>query len=277
MKIRNLLFMGAIAILAASCSNKKEAKNDEQPDTFKYKTEQFADVKILRYQIPGFNELSLNQKKLLYYLSQAALCGRDIIYDQNFKYNLIIRRTLEAIVDKYKGDRNTEEFNKFMTYTKRVWFCNGIHHHYSSDKFLPEFSQEYFRQLIQNSPNGKFPLQKGESVEQLLEKIIPVMFDPGLYAKRINLDPTKDLIATSACNFYENITQQEVEKFYETIIDKKNETPISYGLNSKLIKEDGKIVEKVYKIGGLYSAAIEKIVYWLEQAKTVAENENQKA
>jgi len=190
---------------------------------------------------------------------------------------LIIRRTLEAIVDKYNGDRNAEEFGKFMTYTKRVWFCNGIHHHYSSDKFLPEFSQEYFRQLVQNSPDAKFPLQKGETVEQLLEKIIPVMFDAGLYPKRINLDPSKDLIASSACNFYENLTQHEVEKYYEAIIDTKNETPVSYGLNSKLVKEGGKIIEKPYKTGGLYSQAIEKIVYWLEQAKTVAENENQKA
>ncbi len=278
MKNTNLLFMSVIALLIASCgNNKKEAKNDQQQDTFKYKTEQFADVKILRYQIPGFNDLSLNQKKLLYYLSQAALCGRDIIYDQNFKYNLTIRRTLEAIVDKYTGDRKSEDFGKFMTYTKRVWFCNGIHHHYSSDKFLPEFSQEYFKQLVKNSPDGKFPLRKDESIDQLLEKIIPIMFDPALYPKRINLDPSKDLITNSACNFYENVTQPEVEKYYQGIIDKKSETPISYGLNSKLIKENGKTVEKVYKIGGMYSPAIEKVVYWLEQAKTVAENENQKA
>ncbi|HNW88411.1 MAG TPA: dihydrofolate reductase [Bacteroidales bacterium] len=278
MKNTNLLFMSVIALLIASCgNNKKEAKNDQQQDTFKYKTEQFADVKILRYQIPGFNDLSLNQKKLLYYLSQAALCGRDIIYDQNFKYNLTIRRTLEAIVDKYTGDRKSEDFGKFMTYTKRVWFCNGIHHHYSSDKFLPEFSQEYFKQLVKNSPDGKFPLRKDESIDQLLEKIIPIMFDPALYPKRINLDPSKDLITNSACNFYENVTQPEVEKYYQGIIDKKSETPISYGLNSKLIKENGKTVEKVYKIGGIYSPAIEKVVYWLEQAKTVAENENQKA
>lgn len=270
--------MGVIALLIASCgNNKKEAKNEQQQDTFKYKTEQFADVKILRYQIPGFNELSLNQKKLLYYLSQAALCGRDIIYDQNFKYNLTIRRTLEAIVDKYTGDRKAEDFGKFMTYTKRVWFCNGIHHHYSSDKFLPEFSQEYFKQLVKNSPDGKFPLQKDESIDQLLEKIIPIMFDPALFAKRIDLDPSKDLITNSACNFYENITQQEVEKYYASITDKKTETPVSYGLNSKLIKENGKPVEKFYKVGGMYSSAIEKVVYWLEQAKTVAENENQKA
>lgn len=277
MKFRNLLVMGIIVILFASCGNKKEARNGEVKDTFKYKTEQFADVKILRYQVPGFEKLSLNQKKLLYFLSQAALSGRDIIYDQNFKYNLTIRRTLEAIVDKYTGDRKSDEFAKFMIYTKRVWFCNGIHHHYSSDKFLPEFSKEYFKELAQNSPGGAFPLDKGETVDQLLEKIIPIMFDAKLFPKRISLDPSKDMITNSACNFYENITQQEAENFYNGIIDKKSATPISYGLNSKLVKENGKIFEKVYKVGGMYGAAIEKIVYWLEQAATVAENENQKA
>jgi len=269
--------MGIIVVLFASCGNKKEARNGEVKDTFKYKAEQFADVKILRYQVPGFEKLSLNQKKLLYFLSQAALSGRDIIYDQNFKYNLTIRRTLEAIVDKYTGDRKSDDFAKFMTYTKRVWFCNGIHHHYSSDKFLPEFSKEYFKELVKNSPDGIFPLDKGETVDQLLEKIIPVMFDAKLFPKKISLDPSKDMITNSACNFYENITQQEAENYYKGIIDEKSETPVSYGLNSKLVKENGKIYEKVYKVGGMYAAAIEKIVYWLEQATAVAENENQKA
>jgi len=277
MKFRNLLVMGIIVALFASCGNKKEAQNGEVKDTFKYKTEQFADVKILRYQVPGFEKLSLNQKKLLYFLSQAALSGRDIIYDQNFKYNLTIRRTLEAIVDKYTGDRKSDDFAKFMTYTKRVWFCNGIHHHYSSDKFLPEFSKEYFKELVKNSPGAIFPLDKGETTDQLLEKIIPIMFDAKLFPKRISLDPSKDLITNSACNFYENITQQEAENYYKGIIDEKSATPVSYGLNSKLVKENGKISEKVYKVGGMYAAAIEKIVYWLEQAATVAENENQKA
>lgn len=277
MKFRNLLVMGIIVALFASCGNKKEAQNSEVKDTFKYKTEQFADVKILRYQVPGFEKLSLNQKKLLYFLSQAALSGRDIIYDQNFKYNLTIRHTLEAIVDKYTGDRKSDNFAKFMTYTKRVWFCNGIHHHYSTDKFLPEFSKEYFKELVKNSPGGAFPLDKGETTDQFLEKIIPIMFDAKLFPKRISLDPSKDMITNSACNFYENITQQEAENYYNGIIDKKSVTPVSYGLNSKLVKENGKISEKVYKVGGMYAAAIEKIVYWLEQAATVAENENQKA
>ncbi|MCK9612118.1 MAG: dipeptidyl peptidase 3 [Bacteroidales bacterium] len=279
MKTRNLIIMSilAMATVYVSCNQKNKTSGDEQTDTFKYKTEQFADVKILRYQIPGFNSLSLNQKKLLYYLSQAALCGRDIIYDQNFKYNLVIRRTLEAIIDKYTGDRKSEDFEKFMLYTKRVWFCNGIHHHYSSDKFLPEFSESYFKELVKNSPDGKFPLKENENLDQFLETIVPIIFDPALYPKRINLDPSKDLITNSACNFYENISQHEVEKFYERIKDEKAETPVSYGLNSKLVKENNKITEKVYKIGGMYSPAIEKIVYWLEQAKTVAENKDQEA
>jgi len=277
MKFTKVIFMGIIVVLFASCGNKKEARNGEVKDTFKYKAEQFADVKILRYQVPGFEKLSLNQKKLLYFLSQAALSGRDIIYDQNFKYNLTIRRTLEAIVDKYKGDRKSDDFAKFMTYTKRVWFCNGIHHHYSSDKFLPEFSKEYFKELVKNSPEGTFPLAKGETVDQLLEKIIPIMFNANLFPKKISLDPSKDMITNSSCNFYENISQQEAENFYKGIVDEKTETPVSYGLNSKLVKENGKISEKVYKVGGMYAAAIEKIVYWLEQATAVAENENQKA
>jgi len=270
--------MGLIVLVAGSCgNNKKEAENHEKQDTFKYKTEQFADVKILRYQVPGFDKLTLKQKKLLYFLSQAALCGRDITYDQNFRYNLAIRRTLEAIVDKYTGDRTTPEWGKFITYTKRVWFSNGIHHHYSTDKFIPEFSKEYFKELVKNATGGQFPLEKGENTDQLLDRIIPIMFDADLFSKRINLDPSKDLITTSACNFYENVTQKETEDFYKNIIDEKSETPISYGLNSKLVRENGKITERTYKTGGMYSQAIEKITYWLEQAKEVAENENQKA
>jgi len=278
MKKINFILMAIIAISIISCNNTgREVRNGEIKDTFKYKTEQFADVKILRYQIPGFEKLSLQQKKLLYYLSQAALCGRDIIYDQNFKYNLIIRRTLEGIIDKYNGDRKSADWENFMIYTKRVWFCNGIHHHYSSDKLVPGFTKDYFKELIKNSPGATFPVEKNQTLDKFMEWIIPVIFDPNLYAKRISLDPTKDLITNSACNFYENITQAEAEKYYESLTDKNSENPISYGLNSKLVKENGKIVEKVYKIDGMYTAAIEKIVFWLEKAKGVAENDNQKA
>jgi dipeptidyl-peptidase-3 len=268
-----------IALSFSGCGNrdgKKTGQANDSVSNFKYQVDQFADVKILRYQIPGFDSLSINQKKLLYYLSQAALCGRDIIYDQNFKYNLVVRRTLEAIVDGYKGDKNSEDWKKFMIYTKRVWFSNGIHHHYSGDKFLPDFSKEYFKELVKGSADAKFPLEKGESVEQLVEKLTPIMFDPNVYSKRINLDPKSDMIKTSACNFYEGLTQKEVEKYYDALKKKNDPTPISYGLNSKLIKENGKIVEKVWKTDGMYGKALTEIVSWLEKALTVAENEQQK-
>lgn len=277
-RVINLLIMTALfAFLFACGGNKKDNKvSGETEDTFKYKSEQFADIKILRYQIPEFDSLSLNQKKLIYFLSQAALCGRDIVYDQNFKYNLCIRRTLEAIIDHYKGDRNSEDYGKFIEYTKRVWFSNGIHHHYSSDKFLPGFSKEYFKELILNSPEAKFPLLEGQSAEQFIEMLTPIIFDPALYAKKINLDAKQDIIATSACNYYEGVTQAEAEKFYHNMTDTKNPSPISYGLNSKLVKENGKVTEKVYKLGGMYTQSIEKIIFWLEKAVTVAENEQQK-
>ena len=270
--------MTATLLVMLGCGGPKtgDKQDNAAADTFTYKTEQFADIKILRYQIPDFDSLSLNQKILVYYLSQAALCGRDIVYDQNCRYNLCIRRTLEAIVESYKGDRNTDDFRKFMEYTKRVWFSNGIHHHYSSDKFLPGFSEQYFRDLVKNSPDGKFPLAKDETLEQLLDKLIPVMFDPAVFSKKICLDASKDLITNSSTNFYEGVTQAEVEKYYHGIIDPKNPTPVSYGLNSKVVKEKGKVVEKVWKVGGMYNDALVKVVYWLEKAATVAENDAQK-
>lgn len=252
------------------------APQQQPEEEFQYQTEQFADLRILRYQIPGFEELSLQQKKLAYYLYQAALSGRDIIWDQHYKHNLYIRRTLEAIVNHYSGDRNSEDFQKFMVYTKRVWFSNGIHHHYSTIKFLPEFSPEYFAHLVKNSPNADFPLQAGETIDDLITKLTPILFDPEVDAKRVNLDPRVDMVVSSANNFYEGVTQKEVEAYYKRIIDPKDPHPISYGLNSKMMKENGKVVERVWKVGGMYSQAIEKIVYWLEKASQVAENDQQK-
>jgi dipeptidyl-peptidase III len=245
-------------------------------DTFRYITEQFADLRIQRYQVPGFEQLSTRQKELLYYLYEAALSGRDIIYDQNFKHNLRIRRTLESIVAHYTGDRNSAEFGQFLTYAKRVWFSNGIHHHYSNNKILPEFSQAYFAQLVKNSPQAKFPLQKGETIDRFITFLSPILFDPKVAAKKVNLAAGQDLLKTSATNFYEGVSQQEAEAFYARTIDKNDPHPISYGLNSKLTKQNGKIVEKVWKVGGMYSPAITKIVYWLEKAVGVAENEKQK-
>ncbi|KAB2878671.1 dihydrofolate reductase [bacterium] len=259
-----------IMLVMIGCAKKAEHKD------FVFQTEQFADLKIIRYQVPGFEQLTPKQKEMVYYLYEAGLSGRDIIWDQNYKNNLLVRRTLESIVANYKGDRNTEDFKKFMVYTKRVWFSNGIHHHYGSKKFEPGFSSDYFDQLIKNSP-GTYPLAKDETVDQLIAKLTPILFDPNLDAKRVNLDAKDDIIKTSAMNFYEGLTQKEVEAYYAKVIDTKNPQPISYGLNSKLVKENGAIQEKVWKVGGMYSPAIEKIVYWLEKASSVAENETQKA
>ncbi|MGE5362586.1 MAG: dipeptidyl-peptidase 3 family protein, partial [Bacteroidota bacterium] len=259
-----------------------EAKDKKgKKDNFKYLSEQFADVKIIRYQIPGFENLTPKQKELVYYLYQAALSGRDILWDQNYKHNLKIRKTLEAIVENYNGDRKTPEFEKFMVYTKRVWFSNGIHHHYSTYKFTPEFSKEYFASLVKNSQskkNSKFvlPLGENQNADGLVAELTPILFDPAVDARRVNQDSNTDLVKGSAANYYEGVSQKEVEEFYNKMTDKNDPQPVSYGLNSKLVKENGQIVEKTWKVGGMYSPAIERIVYWLEKAVTVAENDLQK-
>jgi dipeptidyl-peptidase-3 len=269
----------AVTTVACNMKNQKQEtmEGSEKKDDFKFLLEQFADLKIMQYQVPGFENLSLEQKKLIYYLSEAALCGRDIIFDQNYKYNLRIRKTLEEIYKHYDGDRETQDFRNFTVYLKRVWFSNGIHHHYSTDKFVPGFSPEFFNVLIKNSNSAEFPLEEGQQIEEFIPEISSIIFDPEIAPKRVSLDPTKDLLKSSACNFYEGVTEEEAEAFYAKMKDPNDPTPISYGLNSKLVKENGRIKEEVYKIGGLYSKPIEKIVYWLEKAKDVAENEKQKA
>lgn len=245
-------------------------------DNFKYQTEQFADLAILRYQVPDWDKLTVKQKVLAYYLYQAALSGRDIFYDQNYKYNLAIRKTIEAVVNSYTGNRDTDDFSKFMVYAKRVWFSNGIHHHYSMRKIIPGFSKEYFAELIMNSDASLLPLVKDQMPEDLINTLTPVMFDPDTDAMRVNLDPESDLIKTSANNYYGgNISQEEVEEYYKSVEDQNDPTPVWYGLNSKLVKENGRLTEKVWKIGGMYSPAIERIVYWLDKAARVAENELQ--
>ncbi|GAB7087744.1 dipeptidyl-peptidase 3 family protein [Marinifilum fragile] len=245
-------------------------------DTFKYQTEQFADIKILRYQVPGFGDLSLQQKKLIYFLAEAARCGRDILFDQNNKYNLRIRRTLEAIVKSYDGDRESEDFKNFLVYTKRVWFSNGIHHHYSMDKFLPDFDEEYFGDLLANTNSDLLPLGDKEEVIDLMNQLVPVIFEENTEAKRVVLNPDLDLIADSANNYYEGVTQKEVEEFYSNADKGDTERPLSIGLNSKLTKENGQLIEKIWKLGGMYSPAIEKVVFWLEKAIEVADSDLQK-
>ena len=255
------------------------AVNASQPglEDFKYSVDKFADIEILRYRVPDFEQLSLKQKELVYFLNQAALEGHDILYDQNNKHNLCIRRTLEAVYQNYKGDRKSADFEHLTTYLKRVWMGTGIHHHYSEDKFIPEFNAAYFTKVVKSIPTAKLPLSKGETVDALITKLTPVIFDPAVYPKRTNQAAGVDLIKTSANNYYgDGVTQAEVEAFYGKMKDPNDKEPISYGLNSKLVKEKGVLVEKTYKVGGLYSAAITRIVGWLEKAATVAENDKQR-
>ena len=259
----------------ASCdgSNKETAK----ADSFEYSVEQFADLQILRYKVPGFEELSLKQKELIYYLTEAALVGRDILFDQNGKYNLAIRKTLESVYANYGGDKNSADYKNMVVYLKRVWFSNGIHHHYGSEKFVPEFSPEFLKTEMLKLNASELPLMDGQTAEQLYEALRPVIFDPSVMPKRVNQADGEDLVLTSACNYYDGVTQEEAEAFYNNLKDPKDQTPISYGLNSRLVKENGKIQEKVWKVGGLYTGALEKIVYWLKKAEAVTENEAQKA
>ena len=266
MKFKHFLSAIIISTVLFSCSeNKKEhievVKKEVQSE-FNYVAEQFADIKILRYQIPGFEELSLKQKKYVYYLTQAGLAGRDIMYDQNYRHNLKIRRSLENIYQNYKGDKNSADWKNFETYLKQIWFANGIHHHYSNDKFTPKFTKEYFNTLLSET-NTKL---EGESLE--------VIFN-GVDSKKVNLNPDKGLVKGSAVNFYSpNITANDVDTYYSSIkVDKK--MPIEKGLNTKLIKENDVISEKIYKSGGMYGASIDQIILWLEKAKEVTENEEQ--
>jgi len=246
-------------------------------ENFKYTVDRFADIEILRYRVPDFETLSLKQKELVYFLNQAALEGHDILYDQNNKHNLCIRRTLEAVYINYKGDRKSEEFAQFTTYLKRVWMGTGIHHHYSEDKFVPSFTAAFFKKAVKSIDAKKLPLSKGETVDALITKLTPILFDPTVYPKRTNQAAGVDLIKTSANNYYgDNITQAEVEAFYDKMKNPNDKEPVSYGLNSKLVKEKGVLVEKTYKVGGLYGKAITRIVGWLEKATTVAENDKQK-
>jgi dipeptidyl-peptidase-3 len=249
---------------------------ENNEEKFEYVTEQFSDLRVLRYNVKDFEKMPLETKTLLYYLYEAALSGRDIIYDQNYKYNLAIRKTLEAIIGNYKGDTQEEQYQKLLVYAKRVWFSNGIHHHYNMDKFLPECSKEFFLEAANSLDDAMLPLSVGETKTQFLNLIANQIFDPKIAAKKVSLDSKTDLVKSSAGNFYEGVTQKEALDFYSAQVNKNSSENPMYGLNSKLVKENGKLVEKVWKVGGMYSPAIEKIVMWLEKAITVSENEAQK-
>ncbi len=260
-------FLGLLILVLTACQpatsdNNGTGKVDE--NGFNWNPENFSDKKIIRYQIPGFDQLSLQQKKLVYYLNEAGLSGRDIMYDMNYRHNLEIRDALDKIAANYNGDKGSSDWEKLVEYSKNVWFSNGIHHHYSTDKFIPEFSKEYFLGITNEL-----------GIDMSAEALV-AMFDPDVDNKKVNLDPEKGLLKGSAVNFYDpDITEAEVDAFYKSIME-STDTPVSYGLNSKMVRTaDGGIREEVYKLDGLYGEAIEQIIYWLEKAKGVAENEKQ--
>ena len=255
-----------------ACTQASHAKQD----VFQYNDERFADLQMLRYQVHGFDALTLRQKKLVYFLSEAALSGRDILWDQNGRYNLRIRQLLEAVYTDFKGDRTTSDFRAFETYLKRVWFSNGIHHHYGSEKFQPGFSEDFLRAALKTIDPAKLPIQS--TLDALCAELFPIIFDPAVMPKRTNQADGQDLIQTSAANYYgPDITQAEAEDFYLRMkeADPDPTHPIMFGMNSRLIKENGQLREQVWRSGGLYGPAIDRIIYWLQQAKTVAENAKQ--
>lgn len=259
-----------IMLVAVECKTTK--KPEAKPsDSFSYFVDQFDDMRVLRYQLPDFDLLSLQQKKLIYYLSEAALAGRDILWDQNFKYNLKVRKTIEAIIENYSGDKNSVDYKAFIVYAKRMFFANGIHHYYSNDKLKPGFPESYFAELIKGTDPSLLPLGKNETPGMLTEFLTRVIYDQQLYAKKIDLRAGIDMVTASATNLYEGVNQKEVEAYYKSKADPKDPHPISLGLNSKVIKKDGRIIEEVYRSGGLYGAAIDQIIICLGKAQSVAE------
>ena len=244
---------------------------------FSYTGERFADIQLLRYRLNGFEQLSLSQKRYIYCLAKATLFGRDITFDQFGRYNLIIRKTLETIVsDLTPDERNEEEFQKLEVYLKRVWFSNGIYHHYGCEKFKPDFSESFFRNILNKVDARRLPLENGETVDELADKLVRIIFDADYLPKRVNKADGEDLVMTSACNYYEGVTQQEAEDYYNALKDKAGENAPSFGLNSRLVKRNGKLTEEVYSADALYANAIRHIIHWLEKAREFAENDKQR-
>ncbi len=267
--------MRCLTLLTLAVLGTAGAHANPASENFTYEADRFADIQVLRYQVPGFERLSLQQKKLAYYLTQAGLAGRDIFWDQKYRHNLVIRKTLEAVLQSYKGERSGAEWDAFVVYAKQVFFANGIHHHYASNKILPKFPEPYLAKLLAQSDAKLLPLE-GKSVAAFARELTPILFDPTIAAKTTNLDDGVDHVAASANNFYRDVTAEEVDAFYKDLAQKSGNPRLSYGLNSQLAKIDGKLVERVWKIGGMYGPAIERIVGWLEKAATVAETETQR-
>jgi dipeptidyl-peptidase-3 len=265
------------SIMLHACQNRQSDTPTEPQAEFQVLADQFADLQVLRYRIPGFENLTLQQKELLYYLSQAARSGHDMIWDQNYRHNLLIRKTIENIVEHYEGDRKDPRWEQFMVYAKRIWFSNGIHHHYSTRKFIPEFDTAYWNALIQGCPKATFPVTPScSNPTQLAAFLQPILFDAKIDAKRVNQESGIDLVQGSANNFYSGVSQKEVEAFYKPLKNPTDTTPVWFGLNSRLTKINGKVTEIPWKSGGLYGEAIDRIRFWLQKAITVAENPKQK-
>jgi dipeptidyl-peptidase-3 len=275
--MRNFFLMIMTAGLCLSFTKNEKETEQVKQDDFNYNVEQFADLSVLRFQVSDWDSLTLNQKKLVYCLTEAALFGRDIIFDQNNRYNLAIRRTLEAIYAQYKGDKSTKDYQELVVYLKRIWFSDGIHHHYGQEKFLPGFSESFFSETVKSLNASSIPTRKGQSVDAFLKEITPVIFDPSVLSKKVNQDSQLDVIVNSANNYYgDGVTQKEVEDFYKAMKKPEDTQPVPFGLNSRLVKKNGQLKEEVYKVGGLYTEAIEKIVFWLEEASKYSENAQQK-
>ncbi|PKO96405.1 MAG: dihydrofolate reductase [Bacteroidetes bacterium HGW-Bacteroidetes-7] len=260
--LKIMLFASALGLFASSCQT---GNKEVQEEKFRYLADEFADLRVIRYRIPGWDSLTFNQKEYIYHLSEAAKSGRDIFWDQNFKHGLKIRKVLETILENYAGEKESNDYSEFLVYAKRVFFSNGIHHHYAEDKFIPGCSQDYFKGLM--TASGQ---------EEMIEEIVPMLYDPAMYPQRKNISGQGDLLLGSSVNFYDGVSRKEAEAFYAKMEDPKDPRPISYGLNSRLVKRDGKVFEEVYKVGGLYGPAIEKIIYHLEKAAVVAENDTQR-
>ncbi len=293
MKPTSLYLALSAAVMLNACSEQVDSANTTPTPTpeaqtfktdvsadssteFQWQADRFADIRVLRYQVPGFTELPLATKELLYYLYQAALSGRDIIWDQNYKFNLTVRHILEAIIKDYSGDRTTNEFKKFTEYTKRVWFSNGIHHHYMSSKIEADFLSTSFAAYVRNiAEQAKLPVTVDQNVDQLLMQLTPIIFDNNIARKMVDQSAGIDNVLASSVNFYEGVTEEEVINYYQNKKDIDEQRPVSWGLNSKLVKQNGQLVEQVWRLGGMYDKAISQIIYWLEKAVTVAENPQQ--
>lgn len=275
MTIKSLFAISSLAFFTA-CNTADTKSSTSKTDNAKFDVmaESFADLQVLRYQVPGFENLSDKEKELSYYLYEASLCGRDIIYDQKSKYGILLRKTIESIYGSYKGDKNADDWKKFTDYAGRFWFSNGNHHHYGNEKFIPECSADYFKSLVLNCDTASLPKNEGESVEAFWTRVNPLFFDLKVEPKCVDLRSGIDNVVASSNNFYEGVTQQEVEAFYDKMPTTGNAP--SWGLNSKVVKENGVVTEKVWKSGGMYGAAIDKICFWLDKAVTVAENDKQK-